>query len=554
LLDHIEEGYQHNLAICYRCGHTIEPIPSKQWFIDVNKEFSFKQSKEHPLKGIKDKQKVTLKKLMQQVIKSGQIKIIPDRFDKTYFHWIDNLRDWCISRQIWVGHQIPVWYKKDNEEEIYVDINPPKDLENWQQDPDTLDTWFSSGLWTFSPLGWPENTKDLKTFHPTTVMETMFDILFFWVARMIMMSTYALGEIPFETVYLHARVLDKDGAKMSKSKPETMIDPLDVCQKYGTDAVRLSLLMGVAPGADVRLSENKIAGFRNFANKLWNISRFILLNIDEPKFDSKQPKPKTLADKWILSRLDQAIQKTTADIEAFNFSYASERLKDFTWNELADWYLEIAKIEGDKSAILNYILNTVLKLWHPFMPFVTEAIWEQVYGKKAMLMVETWPVVKTSSAKIGVEFALIKNIVTNIRSLRSDYKIEPAKRLRGIISAGKKQAILEENAEIIKTLARLEELEISKKAAKPETAVGFVETGVEVYIDLAGTVDFAKEKKRLQKEIADLKDYLTSLEKKLGNKKFVESAPEEVVVKERDKLANSKEKLDKLKQQLNSLV
>jgi len=388
-----------------------------------------------------------------------------------------------------------------------------------------------------------------------------------------------LGEIPFETVYLHARVLDKDGEKMSKSKPETMIDPLDVCQKYGTDAVRLSLLMGVAPGADVRLSEDKIAGFRNFTNKLWNIARFMSGKIQEiPRTgsrlhsgtnnkiqsDLKMPKAKTLADKWILGRLSEVTEQVTDNIEKFQFSQAGETLRDFTWNELADWYLEMAKIESapakamadksGKSEILNYILNTILKLWHPFMPFVTEQIWSEIYGAEKMLMVERWPVCHSERSEESLtQFNLIKNIITNIRSLRSDYKIEPAKKLRGIISAGKNQTVLEENSEVIKVLARLEDLEIRKKVVKPKTAVSFIEGNVEVYVNLAGVIDFSKEKQRLEKEIKELTKYVSGLDKKLENKKFTESAPEEVVSKEKNKLEEFKKKLTKLKSQLNNL-
>ncbi|MBI4993026.1 MAG: valine--tRNA ligase, partial [Candidatus Magasanikbacteria bacterium] len=511
LVDHIDENYTHNLSVCYRCKNTIEPLLSKQWFIDVNKEFGFSQSKNHPIAGFKDGQKVTLKKLMQQVVNNGQIEIIPERFKATYFHWIDNLRDWCISRQIWVGHQIPVWYRSanahDKSEEIYVGTEAPKE-DGWKQEADTLDTWFSSGLWTFSTLGWPsKDTKDLQVYHPTSVLETMFDILFFWVARMIMMSTYALGEIPFEKVYLHARVLDKDGEKMSKSKPETMIDPLVVCKQYGTDAVRLSLLMGITPGSDIRLSEDKIAGFRNFANKLWNIARFVSVVIASPEVAKQSSGEKaglprrrcapprndsgTLADKWVLNRLNETIKTVTENIEKFNFSLAGEQLRDFTWNELADWYLEISKIEKNKDGILNYILETILKLWHPFMPFVTEQIWGEIYGGDGLLMVEKWPsvIARRPRADAAIQFGLIQNIITGIRSLRADYKIDPAKKLNVVISAGKMVKLLVGNVEIIKGLARLEDLKIEKSAAKSADCVGFVVGGAEVFVDLSGAVD-----------------------------------------------------------------
>jgi len=535
LIDHIEENYKHNLSVCYRCGTVVEPIPSSQWFIDVNKK-------------VKNK-KASLKQLMQKAVKSKKIKIIPDRFEKTYFHWIDNLRDWCISRQIWYGHQIPVWYKG---EEIYVGVEAPKG-DSWVQDKDTLDTWFSSGLWTFSTLGWPKKTLDLKTYHPTSVMETGYDILFFWVARMILMTTYVLGEIPFEKVYLHGLVRDEQGRKMSKSLGN-VIDPLDTISKYGADATRLSLLIGNTPGNDMRLSEDKVAGFRNFANKLWNISRFI--ESQKSIKSVKSIKARTLSDKWILSRLNETIKTVTESIEKFNFSYAGEVLRDFTWNELADWYLEISKIEGDKSEILNYILETVLKLWHPFMPFVTETIWAECKFQNAdcrMLMVSEWPKVKTrTEAKIG-DFETIKNIITGIRSLRADYKIDPVKKLKAVISAGKKQELIGENADVVKALARLEDLQINKSTNKPLNFVGFVVGGVEVFVDLSGVVDLEKEKTRLKTEIEDLEKYVKSLETKLGNESFVDNAPEKIVEQEKEKMKDAKIKLDKFIIQLDNL-
>lgn len=560
-----EEEISNNLSICYRCGATIEPIPSKQWFIDVNKKFKVGSKK---LTDIKSNKEYSLKELMQTSVRSGQIDIIPGRFDKTYFHWINNLRDWCISRQIWYGHRIPVWYKG---EEIYVGVEAPEG-KDWKQDSDTLDTWFSAGLWTFSTLGWPssakategkpEKTDDLKTYHPTSVMETGYDILFFWVARMILMTTYTLGDIPFEKIYLHGLVRDEKGKKMSKSLGN-VIDPLDMIKKYGADATRLSLLVGNTPGNDMKLSEEKIAGFRNFANKLWNISRFIIGKIQDTnnkmQIDIAKPEGKTLADKWVLERLNNIVSEATKDIEEFRFSATGERLRDFTWGELADWYLEIAKIEGGKLEILNYILNTVLKLWHPFMPFVTETIWREVYGEESMLMVEKWPAVSISPSVKGGrggvvrEFTLIKSIIIGIRSLRADYKIDPAKKLEVVVSAGKKEKLLQENEAVIVGPARLESLQINKSTNKPINSVGFVESGVEVYIKLGGVVDFAKEKKRLQKEIAELEKYTGSLEKKLGNGSFAKNAPAEVVEKEKGKLGEGQNKLEKIKHQLASL-
>jgi len=369
-----------------------------------------------------------------------------------------------------------------------------------------------------------------------------------------MMSTYALGEIPFEKVYLHARVLDKDGEKMSKSKPETMIDPLDVCKKYGTDAVRLSLLIGVAPGTDMRMSTEKIEGFRNFANKLWNIARFVLTqieNTDKNKTQITDHRLLTLSDKWILNRLNETIKIVTENIEKFNFSSAGEVLRDFTWGELADWYLEIAKIEGGKDEILNYILETILKLWHPFMPFVTEAIWRECKMQNAkckMLLICEWPQViplkKGETEGVLEGFGLIRDIITGIRSLRADYKIDPVKKLKVVISAGKKEKLIKENVSVIVGLARLESLEYGRK---PVGSVGFVVGEVEVFVDLSGVVDLEKEKARLKGEIENLEKYLKGLEMKFGSESFIKNAPKEVVEKEKAKMIDAKEKLEKLK-------
>ncbi|MFA5813932.1 MAG: class I tRNA ligase family protein, partial [Patescibacteria group bacterium] len=442
-----------------------------------------------------------------------------------------------------------------------------------EQDPDTLDTWFSSGLWTFSTLGWPEKTDDLKNYHPISVMETGYDIIFFWVARMILMTTYTLGEVPFKTVYLHGLVRDEKGQKMSKSLGN-VIDPLDMIKKYGADATRLSLLVGNSPGNDMKLSEEKIAGFRNFANKLWNVARFIQMQVGDltTDFDSQitQISTKTLADKWILARLNTIIEEVTNDIEEFRFSMAGEKLRDFTWGELADWYLEIVKVEGEKSEILSYILNTLLKLWHPFMPFVTETIWQnrlQVTGYRLQdhLMVEKWPeIIKIKDdKKVITDFEIIKNIITGIRSLRADYKIDPAKKLNAAISAGNKVELLKENKEVIMGLARLGNLQINQlvrrsgreggSTNKPINSISFVIQGIEVYINLEGVVDFEKEKKRLGGEMEELEKYAAGLEKKLKNKEFVKNAPKEVVEKEREKLDEANEKLGKLKLQISSL-
>lgn len=357
----IDEKYVHKIAINYRGGGVVEPQIKLQWWIDVNKKIESRNNK-------------SLKELMKDAVKNKEIKINPSRFEKTYYHWIDNLRDWCISRQIWFGHRIPVWYK-DNE--TYVGTTPPNG-EGWTQDPDTLDTWFSSGLWTFSTLGWPDNTTDLKNFHPTSVLETGYDILFFWVARMILMSKFLLNEIPFKQVYLHGLVRDNQGRKMSKSLGN-VINPLDMIEKYGADAVRLSLIIGAAPGNDIKLSEDKIRGYRNFSNKVWNASRFITGFDGEANFNSSFDK-----------HLKEIVAKTTKYINDFKLSQAAELLYSEFWHWYCDKWIEESKKGKIGAKQLKEGLLVLLKMLHPFIPFVTEEIWKQI-GEKEMLLVSSWP-------------------------------------------------------------------------------------------------------------------------------------------------------------------
>jgi len=393
LLEKVDEAYVNRIATNYRGGSIIEPQIRKQWFIDVNKKFKIKHSK---LQGIQSGQETTLKELMLHVVKSKQIEIIPKNFEKTYFHWIENLRDWCISRQIWYGHQIPVWYKKDK---VHVDVNAPKES-GWTQDADTLDTWFSSGLWTFSTLGWPEETDDLRVYHPTNVLETGYDILFFWVARMVLMSTYNLGDIPFKTVYLHGLVRDTKGRKMSKSLGN-VIDPLLMIEKYGADATRLSLVMGNTPGQDLKLSEDKVRGHKHFANKLWNIARFVLGNIED--FDRESKPELTPDDKENIKKCEKIIKEITQDIEKYRLYLAGEKLYHYMWHTFADIIIEESKENLKDGApekkrqstqyMLFFIFTTIVKLLHPFMPFVTEEVWSLTWGEKNKkpLMVESWP-------------------------------------------------------------------------------------------------------------------------------------------------------------------
>lgn len=390
LVTRIDEQYVHNIATAERTGATIEPQIMKQWFIAVDKEFTIPHSQ---IPGIESGSKTTLKQLMRTAVENGGTTIMPERFSKTYYHWIDNLHDWCISRQIWYGHRVPVWYR---DQDVFVGVEAPKE-DGWVQDSDTLDTWFSSGLWTFSTLGWPQKTSDLATYYPTTVLETGYDILFFWVARMILMSGFHLGHIPFTYVYLHGLVRDGQGRKMSKSLGN-IIDPLDMIEKYGADAARLSLIVGAQPGNDLRLSEDKVKGYKHFANKLWNITRFVLTST----VDAPNEKPHlTPQDEIHLARLNNVIAIVSEHIEKFRLDIAADTIYHYAWDEFAAVIIEESKpiITGEDTLakesrqwFLNHALTTILKLLHPFMPFVTEAIWQRhPRMKNTLLMVAAWP-------------------------------------------------------------------------------------------------------------------------------------------------------------------
>ena len=578
-----EEEVPQNLPVAQRGGAPVEQLPMKQWFVRVNKPFKSRQA---TLGKWKKGDKVTLKELMRHAVESKQIKIVPDRFEKTYFHWIDNLRDWCISRQIWFGHRVPVWYRassvipaeagnqtvKDNpfgmdsrlhgndKQEIVVSEKSPGP--NWEQDPDTLDTWFSSGLWTFSTLGWPSPSvipaeagihsewERMREFHPTAVLETGYDILFFWVARMILMSTYALGEVPFRDVYLHGLVRDEQGRKMSKSLGN-VIDPLDMIAKYGTDAVRLALLLGTTPGQDTKLSEEKIAGFRNFTNKLWNISRFILMQIGEKDINNLPTESvNTITNRWFLLRLHEVKGSVTKKIENYQFSSAGEELRDFTWGDLADWYLEIAKIEKHTPLQLAFILKNLLVLWHPFMPFVTEHIW-QIAGFGGYCMQYQWPKggQLPMNDKSFQNFEILRTLITDIRRLRAEQGIEPAKKVEISISCPPEIAkLVEENKAVAEYLSR--SLSITIADSVPDGWVTTVSGSATIALNAAGSVDVEKERAKLEKEIAETEAYIKSFKTKLENKEFISKAPEKVRVEMETKLGDAEAKLQALKGRL----
>ena len=532
-----EEELINNLSICYRCNTPIEPLPSKQWFISVDKKINRLENK-------------SLKELAIEAVTNKKIEIIPERFNKRYLDWMNNLHDWCISRQIWFGHQIPVWYKG---KEIYVGEEAPIG-NDWKQDPDTLDTWFSSGMWTFSTLGWPNNflnnlkNGDLQKFHPTQMLETGYEIITLWVSRMIMMSFFALNEIPFEKVYLHGMILDEKGKKMSKSKGNG-IDPIDMIEKFGTDALRLSLLIGNTPGNDVRISEEKIASARNFINKLWNISRFIISD-NQDFSDDYDTKNLNLSDKWILSKLNKLIKRVSLDIKEYKFATAGEDLREFTWNDLADWYLESKKFEKNNNTrkILIFVLKNILKLWHPFIPFVTETIWEEV-KEEELLIITKWPEINNINLETEENnFELIKKIITSVRNARFANKIEVSKKIKAQILAENQKEIIFSQQHLIKNLKTgIEEIEFITKENRPKVDKTILITleGVEIY--LIGAIDEEKEAKRRKKEIENLEKMITTITTKLNNQDFVKKAPIELVKKEKNRLQGYQKELKKIK-------
>jgi len=548
----IDENYVHNIATNSRGGGLIEPQIKKQWFIAVNKEF------EHFGK------KTTLKELMRNPVRTGgEITILPDRFEKVYFHWIDNLRDWCISRQIWFGHRIPVWYKKpttdngqlttdgEGEIEMYCGVETPEG-EGWEQDPDTLDTWFSSGLWTFSTLGWPDkNAKDFADYHPTNLLETGYDILFFWVARMILMSEYFLNAQPFDTVYLHGLVRDGQGRKMSKSLGNT-IDPLDASEVHGADAMRLSLLSGTTPGNDIRLSDEKILSMRNFTNKLWNLARYVgTMSVD---IGTAEPEVKSDADKDLIQKIDTIVASITRHIERYELSMAVDELRDFTWGDFADWYVETHKVEHN-DALLRYAFDIIIRLWHPFMPFVTEAIHQTLrLDESELLMVAKWPKSDTTRETIANEnrFALVKNVIIGIRNVRATYRIDPAKKL--IVSAyGGSEKAFRENELVFKRLARISEIRHMDSQVPPKDSLRIQSGLLYAYLHIEGIIDIDAERMRLGKELVEAEKYATSLEAKLGNPSFADRAPEAVVTQTRSILEETRVKADELRGHLSSL-
>ncbi len=551
LLEKIEP-YRNSVGHCDRCNEVVEPIVSKQWYVKME----------------------PLAKPARDRVADGSITIVPERFTKVYFNWMDNIRDWCISRQLWWGHRIPVWYCEDCEE-VIVELEEPTTCtrcgsSKLERDPDVLDTWFSSGLWPHSTLGWPEQTEDLDYFYPGSVLETGYDILFFWVARMIVLGIENMGDIPFRTVYLHGLVLDPEGIKMSKSKGN-VLDPLDLIDLYGADALRFALTTGNSPGNNMRLNEKKLEASRNFANKLWNVARFVMSNLEGATGLEgwHQPNPVHRHDKWILSRLNRVAGDVQRFNEEYNFGEAQRIIHDFIWGEYADWYIEMAKIrirsqaDGEPSPlpVLTYVLERILRLLHPFMPFITEEIWQTLMEyipeepeRPEALIVAAYPEQDAAliDEDVESEIGAVIEIVRSIRNIRAEFKIQANQSLEAIVDANDMGAVVESEAAVIKTLARVEPLTVGGNDSTNEQ-VSLVLARTTVNIPIGGLVDLGRERERLNGELGELEANKSKVNQLLSDEKFLSRAPEEVVERERQRLEGIEERRTRVSEILSRL-
>ena len=537
------EPYHHSVGHCQRCDTIVEPLVSKQWFINM----------------------APLAQPAIQAVQEERIRIVPERFTWVYLNWMENIRDWCISRQLWWGHRIPVWYCDECGSETVAEEDPTScgqcsSTHIWQ-DPDVLDTWFSSALWPHSTLGWPEDTQDLRYFYPTTVMETGYDILFFWVARMIMMGLQNIGDIPFDTVYLHGLIRDLRGRKMSKTAGN-VVDPLELINRFGTDALRFALTTGTTPGNDTRIAEAKLESARNFCNKLWNAARFVMMSLqDASSLEgwSYLESPSHREDRWILSRLNRLTRRTDELLREFQLGEAEREVYEFLWGEFCDWYIELAKVrlrQGDSAPlkVLAHVLEKVLRLLHPFMPFITEEIWQfllQRLPKKGDLpesiMVAPYPIADTRliDASVEAEMRTVIEVVRGIRNVRAEFRIPVQQAIEAVIDTTSHQQTLEDEATAIKALARVEPLGFASDGARdpsPRNALTFVLDGAVVMVPLEGLVDLDRERQRLETELMESQEAAQRLGQRLENQEFLRKAPEEVVERERQRLATLQER------------
>ncbi len=549
LLVKIDE-HEHSVGQCYRCDTVIEPLVSKQWFVKME----------------------PLAEPAIAAVKEGDIKFIPERFSKVYLNWMENIKDWCISRQLWWGHRIPVWYCQDCGK-VIVRREEPNECPNCgssdlKQDEDVLDTWFSSALWPFSTMGWPEETEDLDFFYPTDVLVTGRDIIFFWVARMIFMGLEFMDEVPFDDVYVHGLIRDAQGRKMSKSLGNG-IDPIEVIEEYGADALRFTLITGNTPGNDMRFREERLEASRNFANKIWNASRFILMNLEDFDYNSikEEDLKLNLADRWMLSRTNEVTQKIDDAMERYSFGEMSKSLYDFIWNEYCDWYIEILKerlyqdkdLQAKKTA--QYmglkILGNILKMLHPVMPMITEEIWQKLPISDKSIMVTSWPSYRESEIDKTAEekMNLIMSVIKSVRNIRNEMKVDPGRKIEAILLAdSSKEKILKEGESYLKNLANIEDLTITDSLEeRPQPASTAIVEGVEVILPLEGMVDIEKELDRLQKELQDVEYEIERAKGKLNNEGFVNNAPDELVKGEREKVKEYQEKKEKLLDRIEQL-
>lgn len=544
------EVHRHAVGHCFRCDTTVEPIASDQWFVRM----------------------APLAELAIAAAKDGRLTFVPERFAGVYLNWLENIHDWCISRQLWWGHRIPVWYcAACGETTVSVEERLdacPACGGAVEQDPDVLDTWFSSGLWPFSTLGWPEKTEDLARFYPGSVMETGYDIIFFWVSRMVFFGLEVMGDVPFHTVYLHGLVRDVGGQKMSKTKGN-VLDPTELVAEYGADALRFALITQATPGNDSRLSRDRIEDSRNFANKLWNATRFALRPIGESgvAVDAHGPVRPTgemaLADRWILSRLDALTDEASRLFESYLFGEAARQTREFIWSELCDWYIEAAKVrlrgtDAEKQAVaqtMAYVLERSLRLLHPFMPFITEALWQQLPHAGDSLMVTGWPSSGTRDRDAEAHFQTLIDLVSGIRNARSEAGVEPGRWIAAQVDAGAEASALASMRGELSMLARIanDQLEIAERGASGEKALTVVAQDVVAYLPLAGMIDLDAERDRLTKEIDAAAAEADRAQAMLGNESFVARAPEKVVEVQRQRLATANAQRDLLVRRLAEL-
>ncbi|MDD5952076.1 MAG: valine--tRNA ligase [Oscillospiraceae bacterium] len=537
------EPHKHNVGTCYRCGTVVEPRVSMQWFVKME----------------------PLAKPAIDAVRNGDTKFVPERFDKVYFNWMENIRDWCISRQLWWGHRIPAWYCDDCGETIVAREAPEKCPKcgsvHLHQDEDTLDTWFSSALWPFSTLGWPRETEDLKYFYPTNTLVTGYDIIFFWVARMIFSGLEHMGKTPFETVFIHGIVRDEQGRKMSKSLGNG-IDPLKVIDQYGADALRFMLATGNSPGNDMRYSPEKVESSRNFANKIWNAARFILMNLEGHEVKGELPQTLTTEDQWIVSGFNRVAKEITENLEKFELGIAVQKIYDFLWDNFCDWYIEIAKIRmnGDDAVsaqnareVLVWVMTGTLKLLHPFMPFITEEIWQTLPHEGEALMISSWPEYdeKLNFPEAEAEMKRLMDVIRGVRNRRAEMNVPPSKKAKVFIATEQQQTFRNGEA-IVKKLAYANEVEIGS-SFDMEGAVTVVTDDATVYIPMDELVDKKAETARLTKELESAKKQLQQCSGKLNNQGFLNKAPEKVVEGVRQEFARLTDRIALIESSLEAL-